>query len=126
MLNNVGQFNSPLQIFINSVVSSTTIIYFLTPCLHFSINGYSESDSAPSCLVPTLSRPGGADSSVCLGRSDLWQEFMDFSYTAVVTKNRWNHPIIAIRASVFENLASERVAGRFFYYYFLFIFVCEK
>ncbi|CAL6013432.1 Hypothetical_protein [Hexamita inflata] len=31
-------------------------------------------------------------------------------HSAVVTKNEWNHPIIAIRASVFENLALKRDA----------------
>ncbi|CAL6101753.1 Hypothetical_protein [Hexamita inflata] len=49
------------------------------------------------------------------GVRDLWQECCQhvhgfLVHSAVVTKNEWNHPIIAIRASVFENLALERVA----------------
>ncbi|CAL6048725.1 Hypothetical_protein [Hexamita inflata] len=49
------------------------------------------------------------------GVRDLWQECCQhvhgfLVHSAVVTKNEWNHPIIAIRASVFENLAFERVA----------------
>ncbi|CAL5978520.1 Hypothetical_protein [Hexamita inflata] len=49
------------------------------------------------------------------GVRDLWQECCQhvhgfLVHSAVVTKNEWNHPIIAIRASVFENLTLERVA----------------
>ncbi|CAL6033006.1 Hypothetical_protein [Hexamita inflata] len=49
------------------------------------------------------------------GVRDLWQECCQhvhgfLVHSAVVSKNEWNHPIIAIRASVFENLALKRVA----------------
>ncbi|CAL6064954.1 Hypothetical_protein [Hexamita inflata] len=49
------------------------------------------------------------------GVRDLWQECCQhihgfLVHSAVVAKNEWNHSIIAIRASVFENLALERVA----------------
>ncbi|CAL5985375.1 Hypothetical_protein [Hexamita inflata] len=49
------------------------------------------------------------------GVRDFWQECCQhihgfLVHSAVVTKNEWNHPIIAIRASVFKNRALECVA----------------
>ncbi|CAL6025587.1 Hypothetical_protein [Hexamita inflata] len=49
------------------------------------------------------------------GVRDFWQDCCQhvhgfLVHSAVITKNEWNHPIIATRASVFENLALERVA----------------
>ncbi|CAL6012929.1 Hypothetical_protein [Hexamita inflata] len=49
------------------------------------------------------------------GVRDLWQECCQhihgfLVHSAVVAKNEWNHPIIAIRASIFDNLTLERVA----------------
>ncbi|CAL5978296.1 Hypothetical_protein [Hexamita inflata] len=67
------------------------------------------------CLASSLARAIARQQcllrkeSVISGRY-LVSKFIDFSYTAVVPKNEWNHPIIAIRASEFENLALERVA----------------